>query len=186
MNRDTTRDMTHDTTDDNGEIVTVTEAAARLGMSVRTIQRKLDAGELQAVMQLGKRCVRLPGNMVVEAEMSPVATDDMSAILSRVTTRGESNGLKVVARHDSDETEVAPSALEVLSRLADAIEKPAQTTVQETGAKLLLTLDDCRILTGLSRAVLRAAIDAGELKAQQIGRAWRVKRSDLGKWIEAL
>ncbi len=56
----------------------------------------------------------------------------------------------------------------------------------DLGPKVLLTLPECQKLTGLSRAVLRAAIDAGDLKAQQIGRAWRVKRTDLDEWIKAL
>lgn len=186
MNRDTTRDMTHDTTDDNGEVVTVTEAAARLGMSVRTVQRKLDAGELQAVMRLGKRAVLLPGDLPLEGVVTDGATDDTAAVLSRGVTRGESNGLNLVARRDKVEMQPAPSALEVLSRLADAIEKPAQTTVQEIGAKLLLSLDDCRILTGLSRATLRAAIEAGELKAGRVGRAFRVRPDDLRKFLDGL
>lgn len=54
------------------------------------------------------------------------------------------------------------------------------------GDKLLLTLPECSALTGLSRAVLRAAIEADELKARQIGRAWRVKREELEKWVSGL
>ncbi len=65
----------------------------------------------------------------------------------------------------------------------DLPEKPDAALL---AAKLLLKLDECSALTGLSRAVLRSAIDAGELKAQTIGRAWRVKRSNLDKWIEGL
>jgi excisionase family DNA binding protein len=56
----------------------------------------------------------------------------------------------------------------------------------QAAAKLLLTLAEAQTLTGLSRAVLRAAIDTGELPARQIGRAWRVKRAELERWIQTL
>ena len=57
MTKDATRDTTKgDTTRDS---VTVTEAARRLGVSVRTVQRKLDSGELQAIRRDGKRRVLL-------------------------------------------------------------------------------------------------------------------------------
>ena len=68
--------------------------------------------------------------------------------------------------------------------------KPApeaqKATSPELGPKLLLTLPECQKLTGLSREVLRVAIDASELKARQIGRAWRVKRADLEAYIASL
>ena len=56
----------------------------------------------------------------------------------------------------------------------------------DLGPKLLLTLPECQNLTGLSREVLRVAIDKEELKARRIGRAWRVKRADLEAYIASL
>ena len=52
--------------------------------------------------------------------------------------------------------------------------------------KLLLTIAEAQALTGLSREVLKNAIAAGELKAKQIGKSWRVKRSDLKEYIDKL
>jgi excisionase family DNA binding protein len=52
--------------------------------------------------------------------------------------------------------------------------------------KLLLKLNEAQSLTGLSRLTLRAAIDEGTLKAQLIGRTWRIKRSDLESYIKKL
>ncbi len=52
--------------------------------------------------------------------------------------------------------------------------------------KLLLTLDEAQALTGLSRSTLRGAIDEGGLKAAQIGRAWRIRRGDLEKYLAKL
>jgi len=50
----------------------------------------------------------------------------------------------------------------------------------------LLTLAEAQALTGLSRQTLRDAIESGELKSRQIGRAFRVKRGDLEKYIAGL
>ena len=52
--------------------------------------------------------------------------------------------------------------------------------------KLLLTLPEVQALTGLSRETLREAIKQNELSAKIIGKAWRIKRSDLEDYIEGL
>jgi excisionase family DNA binding protein len=41
-------------------------------------------------------------------------------------------------------------------------------------------------LTGLSRAVLREAIEAKRLKGALIGRAWRVRRADVEDYLKKL
>ena len=52
--------------------------------------------------------------------------------------------------------------------------------------KLLLTLPEAQALTGLSREILRDAINTGELPAKIIGKAWRIKRDDLEDYIDEL
>lgn len=52
--------------------------------------------------------------------------------------------------------------------------------------KLLLTLPEAQALTGLSREFLRDAISQGKLKAQIIGKSWRIKRRDLEDYIANL
>jgi excisionase family DNA binding protein len=59
-------------------------------------------------------------------------------------------------------------------------------TIADLAAKPLLTLAEAHTLTGLSRGILREAIDAGKLKARIIGRAWRIKRDDLNAFIKKL
>jgi hypothetical protein len=49
--------------------------------------------------------------------------------------------------------------------------------------KLLLNINDCRWLTGLSDSLLKNAIKSGTLKAKIIGRAYKVKRQDLDDFI---
>lgn len=48
--------------DEGSEIVSITEAGRRLACSVRTIQRRLDSGALEAVEVEGQRRVRLPSD----------------------------------------------------------------------------------------------------------------------------
>jgi excisionase family DNA binding protein len=55
-----------------------------------------------------------------------------------------------------------------------------------TSEKLLLNLNDCRLLTGLSDANLREAIKAGRLSAKIIGRGYKIKRTDLDKFVSGL
>jgi hypothetical protein len=52
--------------------------------------------------------------------------------------------------------------------------------------KILLNLEEAQYLTGLSREILREAINSGKLKAQIIGKSWRVKRFDLSDYIDSL
>ncbi len=87
-------------------------------------------------------------------------------------------------------------ALELFSTLLQMARAEAAADVQaqhdtqrpavDVADKLLLTLAEAQALTGLSRATLRDGIEAGDLKARQIGRAWRVKRSDLESYIAKL
>jgi excisionase family DNA binding protein len=64
--------------------------------------------------------------------------------------------------------------------------RTARPSIGDLAAKPLLKLDEACELTGLSRQTLREAIEAGTLKAQIIGRAWRVKRDDLNRYLKNL
>lgn len=50
--------------------------------------------------------------------------------------------------------------------------------------KLLLSLPEAAIYTGLAERLLRGAIKSGELPARKIGRALRVRPQDLKHWID--
>jgi excisionase family DNA binding protein len=78
------------------------------------------------------------------------------------------------------------SVLLQMARAEAQADTQAERPAVDVADKLLLTLAEAQALTGLSRATLRDAIEAGELKARQIGRAWRVKRGDLEGYIKKL
>ncbi len=52
--------------------------------------------------------------------------------------------------------------------------------------KLLFTLSEARVMTGLSRQILMEAIKEGRLPFQIVGKAYRIKVKDLEQFIDEL
>ena len=52
--------------------------------------------------------------------------------------------------------------------------------------KLLFTLSEARVMTGLSRQILLEAIKEGRLPSQILGKAYRIKAKDLEQFIDEL
>ena len=62
----------------------------------------------------------------------------------------------------------------------------SRISTTELRSKLLLTLDEAQIITGLSREILQDAIKKGELPSKMMGKAYRVKTQDLERYIADL
>jgi len=62
----------------------------------------------------------------------------------------------------------------------------SRVTTTELRSKLLLTLNEAQLVTGLSRDTLMEAIDNGELPSKIIGKARRIKTQDLERYITNL
>jgi excisionase family DNA binding protein len=92
---------------------------------------------------------------------------------------------------ESPDTSLAtksPDARLFAAQLVEALinrEQPRSEAIR-TSEKILLNLNDCRLLTGLSDANLRDAVHDGRLKGKIIGRGWKIKRQDLDKFIKNL
>jgi excisionase family DNA binding protein len=194
MTPDTPHDMTGDTSGDSADavvyIATISDAARLLRLSVRTVQRRLDNNELEATTMAGKRCVRIRASDLPD-DPEPGALDgltlDTTGDVSHATGGSIDSGALKLARdtsHDNRGEMAAFIGAVVSQAVAETI--GAQEPRVMPSDKLLLTLPECQALTGLSRAVLRDAIEAGDLKARQMGRPWRVKRADLEAFIETL
>ncbi len=173
-----------------------TEAAGFLEVSVRALERYVAAGRLACRYERGKTgkvAAFDPGDVEAfkreleapEVRAVPVvdnarqgaasATAPTSTALAKLDGRANPYGAQLM------------QALATLATMAPAVlDKPSQAVTVPTEAKLLLTLSEAQALTGLSREVLRAAIDSGALKAQHIGRGWKIKRNDLNLWIDKL
>jgi excisionase family DNA binding protein len=197
MTHDTTHDNQHDT-DIEGEapprsfVVTITDAHKLTGLSVRTIQRRLDAGTLEALEVAGKRCVRLS-----ESDLSPGVPHDSIEVIpmeSGLMSRGVSHDVSAplsspnssLARVASDATG-SESGLQL--RLLEALEAIAANGDRGAtlGEKLLLTVAEAAVYGGVGKSAIEGAIKSGEIKAHSgLGRGRRVKRADVEKWAAKL
>ncbi len=157
------------------------QAAEFLGISVRTLQRHVQRGELQSTEIKVEKGGQLRRETVFDREelerfKANPPQKKPSATAMTVTTP------QAVMSVTTDKAVMSaqPVTSDGFQRLLTAIES------QVVGQKVLLTLKDCRQLTGLSGEYLREAIHAGELKARIIGRGWKVKRSDLDGYVKKL
>lgn len=192
--------MRHDASHDNGNdttqvtpsyIYTITDAAKALGMSVRTVQRKLDKGEWESVMVAGKRCVKLSAHDLSRV-VPPSATHDVSDMTGDVLDTATLNATAETGTAMEPANTAGGAILSVLSGLVSRVEaldgeaaKP-RLTAQEAAAKIVLTLAEAQLLTSYSRDFLRQAITDGTLKAHQQGRGFKIRRADLDAFVEAL
>ena len=143
-------------------------AAEFLGVSTRLVERYASEGRLGVITYVrgktGKQAEY--DNAAVEALKVELETPDTALIAP--TTR---NDARLFAK-----------------QLIEVINQPRQGTNASVrvSEKLLLTVSDCRGLTGLSEQIIRAAIKEGTLKARKIGNGFKVKRSDLNQFINDL
>lgn len=163
------------------------EAAQYLGVSPRQIERYTKENRIGVRFEKGRT---KPTPVYDEGELKRFKDEIEKPVHRPAVQRMESDSQALATRSDEPLSSLSQlSQFEALGRMMEAMKPqaaPVSTVAQEAAVKVMLTLAECQILTGLSRATLKAAIDGGQLKSQQIGRAWRVKRSDLDKWIEAL
>ena len=162
------------------------DAAKFLSIGVRSLERYTSDGRLQATKQRGKtgmvldyapdELARFLAELQAENEAAqstppplPNAVGTGGEPLAKVASKGGA-----IVRHND------------LAELAATLASVQKTSASEAAHKLLLSLDECQTLTGLSRATLRAAITGGALKSRIIGRGFKVKRTDLDKYIGKL
>lgn len=177
--------------------MTKAEAAEYLGCSVRQLERYTSENRIGVRYEKGRT---RPTPVYDEGELQT-----FKAALERVVYRpavermdttentAERAGNAIATQSDSTLSGMSQaSQVEAFARfIVEAVqsEKPATDAappLADIAVKLLLSLAEAQALTGLSRNVLRTAIDAGELKAKQIGRGWKIKKTDLESYIEKL
>jgi excisionase family DNA binding protein len=153
------------------------EAAKEMGISVRSLQRIVQSKKISVRYKRGESGKQ-------EAIFNPEEIQnykqqrDAETVKPATATTGDTT----LARSDATTGDTA-LARNVIETIFNAIgQKPAVAIAD----KPLLKLDEAAALTGLSRHVLRQAIDDGELKGRIIGRAYRVKRVDLDEFIKKL
>jgi excisionase family DNA binding protein len=79
---------------------------------------------------------------------------------------------------------VAAIVAETLSQQAQ--QRPAVDAVQAS-VKMMLTIEEASLLSGIGRSAIDGAIRRGDLKAHRgLGRGRRLKRADLERWAAML
>jgi len=143
------------------------EVAELLSVSTRVVEKYASEGRLGEVTYVR-------GKTGKQAEYDRKAVEKLKRILESPDT--------------ALTTTRSPDARLFVAQLVEAMtnrEEPRSASIR-VSEKLLLNLNDCRLLTGLSDAKLRDAIKSGKLKGKIIGRGWKVKRQDLNKFINDL
>jgi excisionase family DNA binding protein len=163
------------------------EAANYLGVSTRAIERYTSQGKLSVKYEKGKtRPVAIYDPEELEKLKEELETPVYKPSVE-TTTNTDNNDITPVGISGSIEKLAFP-ILDVLRKLNDKLAylEPSAKPLVPVEEKLLLTLKEVQALTGLSREILREAIDSGKLKAQIIGKSWRIKRFDLSDYIDNL
>jgi hypothetical protein len=147
------------------------EAAKELNISVRSLQRLAQDEVLKVVYQRGasgKQEAVFDAEQIAEYKLE---RDKPTDKLVKLPTYDKN----ALARYDTQQF------LEIF-KTAITSQKP----IVPIADKILLTVKDCQLLTGLSEQTIRDSIRDTKLKAQVIGRGLKVKRSDLNDFISSL
>ncbi len=159
------------------------EAAEYLGVSTRLVEKYASEGRLGEVTYIRGRTGK-------QAEYDREAVEKLKAALetpgTAITPHRSPDArlfaaqiIKALERHEQANVEAIRGLLETRT------DNPRSASVR-VSEKLLLNINDCRLLTGLSRHVFRQAIADGNLKGRLIGRSYRIKRADLDRYIDTL
>jgi excisionase family DNA binding protein len=186
------------------------EVAAYLGLSEKTVERYKASGKLSARLRrvvggdgktrkvldfeqpdVERLRSELDGDVVYPnlTDGQPQTNPPTDTDIQTGTDRGSptNTDLSIIGQTGTDteiQTQTA-NPIEIISaRVENVFEKNLE--VFRAGGKLLLDLKDCRLLTGLSDATLRAAIREGRLAGKIIGRGYKIKRADLDRYIKDL
>ncbi len=156
------------------------EVAEALGVSTRLVEKYSSEGRLGEVTYIR-------GKTGKQADFDAQAVDRLKAELEApdrplpaVAPNTRATGLVVASDVDRDRF---ITALEKIASQGQQTSARASVAIE---AKPLLKLDEASALTGLSRAILREAIERKKLKAKLIGRAWRILRTDLDNYLKKL
>lgn len=180
--------------------MTKAEAAEALGVSTRAVERYVAAGRLTRGTARGAtgRVLDLDAGEVerlaveLNTPQAPTLSDSPDA------TRPDVPETAIVKVPQQARTLAQPAqpegAAQMMQVLAALLEEARQDATRQaaTGrpvvpveARLTLSLDEAAALSGVPRSMLRAAISDGSLAAKKLGRGWKVRRSELLRWIEA-
>jgi excisionase family DNA binding protein len=158
------------------------EVSEFLNVSTRIVEKYASQGQLGEV-------IYIRGKTGKQAEYSLEAVENLKRILespdTALATRSPDARLIVASLIEAITSREQGNIEAIRDLLKESSKQPDNGAVR-VSEKILLNLSDCRLLTGLSNNTLREAIKAKKLKAEIIGRGYKVKRADLDEFIKKL
>ncbi len=142
------------------------EVSEFLGVSTRLVEKYASEGRLGEITYVR-------GKTGKQADYNRDAVEKLKQTLESPDT--------AIATKTPDARLFVASLVEAMASREEV--RSASVRVSE---KLLLSVKDCRFLTGLSEQAIRDAIRDETLKSRVIGRGFKVKRTDLDEFISKL
>lgn len=173
------------------------EAAQALGVSPRAIERYVSAGSLPAQYIRGKtgkvlditpedlEQFRASLEAPVERPATPRQAPHNEASTSSTTTLATLDAPSNGTFSQGLTLQLLADIHTLAEELKADRDKPRQDAAS-LATKLTLSIDEAATLAGVSRGIIRAAIQEGSLSARIIGRGYRVGRPALERWVESL
>jgi excisionase family DNA binding protein len=162
------------------------EAGAYLNVSTRAIERYTAQGKLTPSYEKGRTGPAPVYDQAQLDELKKQMDEAADVVHSAIKTDKRDKGDKG-DKTDKDSALVLRSGSRAdLAAFIAVIDKARGQSIADLAAKPLLTRDEAQRLTGLSRGLLKEAVAAGKLKERLLGRAYRIKRTELEAYIETL
>ncbi len=147
------------------------EAAKELKISVRSLQRLVQNKVLTVTYKRGNS-----GKQEAVFDVEQIA---------KYKLERDAPSTELFKPPINDKTQVARNAtLEFVEVFRNSLTN--QKTIVPIADKVLLTVKDCQLLTGLAEQTIRDAIRDEKLKARVIGRGYKIKRGDLNEFVTNL
>jgi excisionase family DNA binding protein len=159
------------------------EAAEYLNVSTRAIERYTAQGKLTPTYEKGRTG---PAPLYDQAQLDELKRQmDEATDVTRSAGKLDKGDKRDKADNDGALVLRSGSRADLAAFIA-VIDKARGQSIADLAAKPLLTRDEAQRLTGLSRELLKEAVASGKLKERLLGRAYRIKRTELEAYIETL
>lgn len=158
------------------------EVAELLNISIRLVEKYASQGKLGEVKYIrGKTGKQADYDLEAVENFKTILESPLDAITPKKGLDSDlmASLIKALVSREQAHTEAVRGLLNGSS-------EQTRNEAVRVSEKILLNLNDCRLLTGLSDENLRKAIHDGKLKAKIIGRGYKVKRTDLDEFINNL
>ena len=172
------------------ENLTKQEAAELLGVSVRALQRYVQQGKISVIYIKTKQGDQALYNKEELEEFK----NSRKGVTIRPAIENEQNNKENNSKKTNEKSLLSPindnglleplekiQFLSTLETIGEALKK--QTKLSELSHKKILTLDEAKSISGLSRNFLLQSIKSKKLKAKIIGKGWKIKQIDLDSFI---